>query len=351
MERFYGRRLTAASGERGRRALGAQTIDPPAQDEASYLILDANWHIVGADEAAGMAADWGGAALVGQHVREVIGEQALRQLQQEGKVVLALDGVDQVLTVTTFQLPVGTLRVVRAQEQEATLEHVVSIIVHELRNPLSAMRTLVQGLEEDLNPGSIAYAYTVRLIGEIDRQSRLLGSMAQVARLRSRPPEMIELGPLLEQTAALFRPEFTRRHIEVRVHVTARVAPVRADADEIAQVLVNLMNNAADAMPKGGIITLRARLDPRGRSMIQVEDSGVGMDTGQLSAALVPRNSSKPGGMGLGLMIVRNIVRQHGGRMRVSSVLGRGTTIAVTFPQPATYRPAEPPPDGESAGN
>lgn len=331
------------NGSAGRLALGATAIDPPAQDEASYLILDDTWTIIGADEAAGMAADWGGAALVGQHVRDVIGEQALQRLQQEGKVVLALDGVDHVLTVTTFQLPMGTLRVVRAQEQEATLEHVVSIIVHELRNPLSAMRTLVQGLEENLDPGGITHAYTVRLVGEIDRLGRLLGSMAQVARLRSRPPEMLELGPLLEQTAALFRPEFMRRRIEVRVHVTARVAPVRADADEIAQVLVNLMNNAADAMPNGGIITLRARLDPRGRSMIQVEDSGVGMDTQQLNAALLPRNSSKPGGMGLGLMIVRNVVRHHGGRMRVSSVPGRGTTIAVTFPLPDSYRPAGPP--------
>jgi signal transduction histidine kinase len=334
--------------------LGAQTIDPPVLDEASYLILDGNWNIVGADEAAGLAVEWGAAALVGQHVRDVIGEDALRRLQQDGKVVFALDGVDHVLTATTFQLPVGTVRVVRAQEREATLEHVVSIIVHELRNPLSAMRTLVQGLQEDLNPGGIPYAYTIRLTGEIDRLSRLLGSMAQVARLRSRPPEIIELGPLLEQTAALFRPEFTRRRVEVRVHVTARVAPVRADADEIAQVLVNLMNNAADAMPHGGTITLRARLDPRGRSMIQVEDSGVGMDTRQLSAVMVARNSSKPDGMGLGLMIVRNIVRQHGGRMRVSSRPGQGTTIAITFPLPENHRPAAPadppPPAGGGAG-
>jgi signal transduction histidine kinase len=77
---------------------------------------------------------------------------------------------------------------------------------------------------------------------------------------------------------------------------------------------------------------LRARLDPRGRLMLQVEDTGVGMDPRQLSEAMRPRRSSKPGGMGLGLMIVRGIVRQHGGRIRVSSVPGRGTTVSVTFP-------------------
>jgi signal transduction histidine kinase len=69
---------------------------------------------------------------------------------------------------------------------------------------------------------------------------------------------------------------------------------------------------------------------------------------------MVARNSSKPDGMGLGLMIVRNIVRQHGGRMRVSSSPGQGTTIAITFPLPENHRPAAPadppPPAGGGAG-
>jgi signal transduction histidine kinase len=307
-------------------------IATPAHDEASYLILDERWVIIGAEEAADLASEWGAAALVGQHVRDVIGADTLAALLREGRAVFTLEGVDHVLSVASFTLPQGAVRVVRAQEMEATLEHVVSLIVHELRNPLSAMRTLVQGLEEVLGAAPPAHAYTERLTGEIDRLGRLLGSMAQVARLQPYPPEILELGPLLEQTAELFRLDLARRRIAVRVHVTPRVAPVRADADQLAQLLVNLMNNAADAMPDGGTITLRARLDPRGRSMIQVEDTGSGMDSGQLSEALRPRHSSKPGGMGLGLMIVRGIVRHHGGRMRVTSAPGRGTIVSVTFP-------------------
>jgi signal transduction histidine kinase len=306
------------------------------RDEASYLLLDANWVIIGADEAAGLAAEWGAAALVGQHARDVLGPETVAALQRDGRAVVMLDGVDHVLSVTTFSVPYGTLHVVRAQEMEATLEHVVSIIVHELRNPLSAMRALIQGLDEDADTPTVR-AYTGRLTAEIARLGRLLSSMAQVARLQARPPERLEVGPLLEHTAELFRPAMIRRKIDVRVHVTARVAPIYADADQIAQLLVNLMANAADAMPEGGTITLRGRLDPRGRSMIQVEDTGVGMDPHQLSEAMRPRHSSKPGGMGLGLMIVRGVVRQHGGRMRVASAPGRGTTISVTFP--ASDRP------------
>lgn len=311
-----------------------------ARDEASYLLLDERWVIVGADEAMDLAAEWGDAALVGQHVRDVIGEDALARLQRDGTAHFTLDGVDHVLTATAFNVRSGLVRVLRAQEVEATLEHVVSMIVHEVRNPLSAMRALVQGLEEDLEGSTAARAYTARLTSEIDRLGRLLGSMTQVARLQPRPPEVLELSPLLEQAAELFRPELGQRGIQVRVHTTARVAPVRADADQIAQLLVNLITNAADAMPRGGTILLRARLDPRGRSMIQVEDTGVGMDPVPQSGA-PRRRSTKPNGMGLGLMIVRGIVRTHGGRMRIVSTAGRGTTVSVTFPPLKSAVPAE----------
>jgi signal transduction histidine kinase len=303
-----------------------------AREEASYLILDEDWVIIAADEAVDLAAEWGEAALVGQHVRDVIGAESLARLQRDGRATFTLDGVDHVLSATAFALPTGVLRVLRAQEVEATLEHVLSLVVHELRNPLSAMRTLVQGLEEELDASAPARAYTGRLTGEIDRLGRLLGSMTQVARLQPRPPALLELNPLLEQAADLFRPELAQRGIQVRVHVTARVAPVRADPDQIAQLLVNLIANAADAMPEGGTILLRARLDPRGCSMLQVEDTGVGMDASRLHQALRPGNSSKPGGMGLGLMIVRGIVRHHGGHIRIVSTPGHGTTVSVVFP-------------------
>ncbi len=101
-------------------------------------------------------------------------------------------------------------------------------------------------------------------------------------------------------------------------------------------MLVNLITNAVEAMPDGGTITLRARLDPRGRTVIQVEDTGVGMSAEELERALRPRQSTKLGGMGLGLMVVHGIVRQHGGRLRVSSLEGRGTTVSITFPAVAS---------------
>jgi signal transduction histidine kinase len=312
--------------------------ETPPGDEAGYLILDEHWYILSADDTGGLTADIGSTSLVGRHAEEVIGTHAFRALTQEGAAVITLENVDFVLSSTSFQLPEGTLRLVRAQEMQATLEHVVSLLVHEVRNPLSAMRALVQGLEEELRGDEQSAAYTRRLTGEIDRLSRLLVSMAQVARLRARQPEELDPGQLLEHAASVFRHELHRRGIRLVVTVTPRVAPIRADADQMQQMLVNLVTNAADAMPQGGVVTLRARLDPRGRTMLQVEDTGIGMSAPELERALRPRHSSKQGGMGLGLMIVRGIVRQHHGRMRVASVPGKGTTISITFPAVASIR-------------
>jgi signal transduction histidine kinase len=304
-----------------------------ARDEAGYLLLDAEWRILAGDDGSAFAGD-GADSLAGQHVRSVIGADALAALQTRGVAVFTLDNLDYVLSVTTFDAPGGTLRVIRAQEIQATLEHVVSLLVHEVRNPLSAMRALAQGLEEELADEPIAAAFTSRLTGEIDRLSRLLVSMAQVARLRARPPELLSPAQVLERVAATFGPELSRRDIRIQVLVTPRVTPLLVDPDQIQQLLVNLVTNAADAMPGGGIITLRARLDARGRTMLQVEDTGVGMTPETLERVLRPGNSSKAGGMGLGLMIARGIVRQHHGRLRITSTPGKGTAVAITFPPP-----------------
>lgn len=307
-------------------------LELPQRDDAGYLIVDDHWRIIGIDASNSLTADVGPTNLIGQHVRDVLGADVLTALQERGEAIFTLDSVDYVLSVTPVTLPNGEIRLLRAQEMQATLEHVVSLIVHEVRNPLSAMRALVQGLEEEIGATGTSLAYTTRLTGEIDRLSRLLYSMAQVARLRALPPELLQPADVLERTAAIFRRQLSQRGIQIVVTTTPRVGLIRADPDQIQQLLVNLVTNASDALPEGGVITLRARLDPRGRTMLQVEDTGQGMTTDALKRVQRPRQSSKPGGMGLGLMIVRGIVRQHQARMRMASIPGKGTTISITFP-------------------
>lgn len=305
----------------------------PFQDEAGYLLVDEHWRVLAADDVSHLGAEAGSATLVGHLAHDVIGSAAVAALEEHGAATFTLENIEYALTARAFDLPGGPVRLVRVQEMEATLEHVVSLIVHEVRNPLSAMRALVQGLEEEIGDRPDCLPYTGRLTGEIDRLSRLLLSMAQVARLRARAPELVQPAELVQRVAAVYRPELARRGIEVQVATTPRVEPILGDPDQLQQVLGNIVKNAAEATASSGSITLRARLDPRGRTMLQVEDTGIGMTGEEIERALRPRQSSKPGGMGLGLMIVRGIVRQHGARLRVSSTPGRGTLVSIIFPR------------------
>ena len=303
-----------------------------SRDDAGYMIVDERWRILSSDERNSLSGDANGDSLTGQSAYDVLGADVIAALERHGVASFSLDNSSYVLTVNTFNLPSGVIRVVRAQEEQATIERVMSLIVHEVRNPLSAMRALAQGLDEAVALDDTGQDYVKRLTGEIDRLSRLLASMSQVARLRAQPMRRLEPAMAIDRVAMMFEPEAARRGVTITTHVTPRTEPIRADADLIQQMLVNLVMNALQAMPNGGALTLRARLDPRGRTVIQVEDTGVGMSTERMQVAMRPGQSSKPGGMGLGLMVVRSIVSQHQARMRMTSAPGRGSLVSITFP-------------------
>jgi signal transduction histidine kinase len=302
-----------------------------ARDDAGYLIVDEEWRVLAADERSALATERP-EEMVGQNARDVLGADVISSLAEHGVASFSFGAMAYVLTVNTFSLPAGIIRVVRAQEEQATLERMLSLVVHEIRNPLSAMRTLAQGLDEALPISETGRDYMARLTDEIDRLGRLLSSMSQVARLRAEPMSPLSPTTLIERVAAMFQLDATRRGVSIATHVTPRAGMIRADPDLIQQMLVNLVTNALQAMPNGGTLTLRARLDARGRTVIQVEDTGVGMSTEELRRASQPGQSSKLGGMGLGLMVVRGIVRQHQAQMRMTSAPGRGVTVSLTFP-------------------
>ena len=303
-----------------------------SRDDAGYMIVDERWRILAADEQNGLTGDADAEAFIGQSAYDVLGSDVIAALEQQGAATFTLDNASYVLTVNTFALPSGVIRVVRAQEEQATVERIMSLVVHEVRNPLSAMRALAQGLDEAVALDETGQAYVTRLTDEIDRLGRLLTSMSQAARLRAEPMRPLSPAQALERVAMMFQPEAARRNVQITMHITQRVSFIRADSDLIQQMLVNLVMNAIQAMPNGGTLYLRARLDPHGRTVIQVEDTGVGMTTERLKVAMLPGQSSKPGGMGLGLMVVRSIVRQHQARLRLTSAPGRGSMVSITFP-------------------
>ncbi len=232
---------------------------------------------------------------------------------------------------------------VQRSEKLAAIGQMAAGIAHEIRNPLAGMSSSIQLLErgEALSPMS------QRLLGivsrEADRLNALLTDFLRYARPGPRANDTLALETLVQEVVAVFAAQHGAR-IEVVTRLGEGLS-LQADAYQLRQVLWNLLNNAAEAMPDGGRVDIIARLLPADDSAperigLQVVDRGAGMPPEMLNKVFDPFFTTKPSGTGLGLALVQRIVEDHGGTLRVESEPGRGSTFIVLLP--VKGRPGEP---------
>ena len=179
------------------------------------------------------------------------------------------------------------------------------------------------------------------MLGELRRVNGILQQLLESGRPAPLRATATDLGRLLADSAELMSPSLRRRGVTLQVEVAGDLPPVAVDAAKIRQVLVNLIQNAAEAMPEGGHVDLRASRFPDGEGIvITVADDGPGMSAEVRDRIFEPFFSTKFTGTGLGLAITRSLVAQHGGRLDCDSEPGRGTTFFVMLPESGPPAPA-----------
>ena len=214
----------------------------------------------------------------------------------------------------------------------AALEAMGAKVAHEVRNPLSAIRGLVEVLAEKNTDERDRKRLGV-MLGEVDRIDEILRGYLALAR----PLERIErrsydAGRLVREVAAVMEARAERAGVALVIDGGSATAEV--DPRRLKEALLNLLLNAIDATPPGGRIAMR--LAPADDAVaITVEDSGSGMDAGRLAAAGTPFATHREGGTGLGLSLARQAIEQHGGTLTLDSAPGRGTVARVTLPRRA----------------
>jgi two-component system CheB/CheR fusion protein len=225
----------------------------------------------------------------------------------------------------------------------------LALVAHELRTPLASMRGFIEAIRRQADQGRLAEGRLLsRLAAQVDRLALLVRDFVDMARAeegRELPLVLrdVDLADLLksavsvvEETAAIRE---DRSHpIEERVDSGPIVA--RCDRARVEQIVLDLLDNAVKYSPAGSPI--RVELRSRGTEWtISVADAGIGVPPGELTRLTEPyfRASNAPAesfpGVGIGLSIVRGLVERHGGRLRVESELGSGTTVTVSLPSPA----------------
>jgi len=227
----------------------------------------------------------------------------------------------------------------REGERLADIGRLASGLMHEIRNPLSTLNLNLQLLAEDFAaPQTDLQRRTARklqvLQDETKRLEEILNKfMVFVGRMEV-TTSRLDAGRLVSDLLTFYEPQAAPHRITLRSTIEPGLPPVEADADLLKQALLNLILNAQAAMPDGGELMISMR--PDGQAVaITITDTGSGIPADQLGRVFDAYYSTRRGGSGLGLPIVKRIVAEHGGSITVASEPGRGTQFVIRLPAAA----------------
>ena len=258
---------------------------------------------------------------------------ALAQLGQQLLLVTVL------ITLTLFVLAIIMARRALAAtrlerrlsraENLAAMGRMTATLAHEIKNPLAIIRGSAQRLGK-LEPESRRWADSV--VEEADRLTRTVTRYLQFAKGEEKPGEHGDAVAALESTLALLEGEMHARKVTLEWDRGATSVRVGLDSESLKQVYLNLILNALEAMPEGGrlVVSDFGRSDAYELSII---DSGTGMPPEMLEKLGDPFFSTRAQGSGLGLFLTRRLIESAGGRLTITSEVGRGTTCLVTLPR------------------
>ena len=220
----------------------------------------------------------------------------------------------------------------RRGERLAALGQLTAGLAHELRNPLGTMKASAEVLAKNLPEGNDVARELAGYIGaEVDRTNTLVTrflDFAKPLRLEKSPGDLHET---LDLAAARLEKDPSSPRVGVHRNYSPDVPALAFDADLIERVFFNLLLNAAQASPEGGVVTLKTR-SAEGAVEVSVIDRGGGIDPANRESIFNPFFTKKASGVGLGLAIVAKIVDEHGGKIAVESEPGQGSTFRVLLP-------------------
>jgi signal transduction histidine kinase len=224
-------------------------------------------------------------------------------------------------------------REVLRAEQLAAVGQLAAGVGHEIRNPLTAIKMLVQTAIAEGTPEALAMDDLRVIEEEVRRIEHALKTFLDFARPPKAERHPVDLLEVTRAVAGLIRGRADRQKVAVSLDAPERPVMLTADAGQLRQVLLNLCLNALDAMPSGGELRLRVRAPEAGPVAVDVSDTGPGVSPAMMPRLFTPFASSKDTGLGLGLVISKRIVEDHGGAIAASSAAGRGATFSVTLPR------------------
>jgi len=233
-------------------------------------------------------------------------------------------------------------------EKLASVGRLAASVAHEIRNPLTSMRMRLFSIDSAAR-GDPSIEKNVQVVSEeIRRLEAIVTNFLEFSRPADLSFDVHDVTTLVGKSLELLRPQLEAKAITMIREEEPRLAPVRADSDQLRQVLINLLSNAVDAVEPGGQIrlTTSSELAPGGRKnvVIRTSDNGRGIPEEIRPRLFDPFFSTKEDGIGLGLCISAQIIERHGGRLALESSSENGSTFAVKIPAVTSTSRRGPPP-------
>jgi two-component system sensor histidine kinase VicK len=297
-----------------------------------------------------------------QEVWEILGmpreavESHTHGQQQIALIHVGDDDDDEPVTLRIMFTPIyrrdkgtdaGTIAVLQDVTEQEKLEQArrefVANVSHELRTPLTTIKSYLEALDDGaVEDKVLAHRFVGVMRNETERMIRLVNDLLHLSRLDSRKAQLSKvrthLPEMLEEVADRFSFQLQQKNIQIAISVDAEIGEVKLDRDQIDQVLDNLVSNAIKYTSEGGFIQIHSKkIDPNWIEFL-VQDNGIGIPKKDLTRIFdrfyrVDKGRSRSmGGTGLGLSIAREIVKAHGGLIALDSEYNKGTKVTFTLP-------------------
>lgn len=319
-----------------RAAVGAVYVDNNSDDKESF-IDSVNKSLVAAVFAAGFVALVLTVTVSRQVIKPLknltIAARAMEQGNLNQRVIVkSKDEIGEL--AHAFNAMAGSL--IRLEQLRRNL---ISDVAHELRTPLSNIRGYLEALQDGLaEPDgdmiNLLYEETMMLTHLVNDLQELALAEAGQLRLDRQP---VTIKDVLEKTVVSVKPQASAKNVQVSVEIPYDLPCIQADPERIMQVVRNLLNNAITYTPEDGKIVVKA-YQRGGEIQVNVQDTGIGVGTEHINNIFErfyrvdPSRTRHTGGVGLGLVIVKQLVEAHGGRVWAESQIGNGSTFSFTIP-------------------
>jgi len=219
----------------------------------------------------------------------------------------------------------------RRASRLSALGEISAGMAHEIRNPLGSIKGAVEILKDDYDPEDVKYEFLQILLKETDRLNGIVQEFIGFARPKQPELQLADVNEAIESVLLLAEQEARKAGVTIERKLDRSIGKLSLDASMLKQAFLNLVLNAIQAMPQGGVLTVESRLREDALEM-KFSDTGIGIPEENRKKLFTPFFTTKKSGAGLGLAITYRIIENHRGRIEVASAPGKGATFTVSIP-------------------